>query len=73
MEVRPQTQIELAQWIPQSALRIAESGIQTAADIAQMRAAGYHAFLVGESLMSEPNPSDALAALLEPETSLKYV
>ena len=73
MEVQPQTQIELAQWLPQSAMLVAESGIRTAADIAQMRAAGYHAFLIGESLMKQPSPSEALAALLEPEASLKYV
>ncbi len=65
MEVRPEDQAELARWLPQSAVRVAESGIRTAADMARMAAAGYDAFLVGESLMREPDPAVALAGLLE--------
>jgi indole-3-glycerol phosphate synthase len=67
MEVRPQTQIELAQWLPQEAMLVAESGIRTAADITAMRAAGYGAFLIGESLMRQPDPGEALIALLQHE------
>ncbi|MGD9762949.1 MAG: indole-3-glycerol phosphate synthase TrpC [Candidatus Binatia bacterium] len=50
--------------IPPTALAVAESGIETAGDIARLRAAGYQAFLVGESLMRAPDPAAALAALL---------
>ncbi len=67
MQVEPRTQIELAQWLPRHTVHVAESGIQSAADIAQMRGAGYDAFLVGESLMRQPDPAAALAALLAPE------
>lgn len=76
MEVRPQTQIELAQWLPTDAVRVAESGIRTPADISDMRAAGYGAFLIGESLMRQPDPAEALAALLEHEyapANMKHV
>jgi indole-3-glycerol phosphate synthase len=66
MHVDPQTQLDLAQHMPPQALAIAESGIRTPADLARLRAAGYAAFLVGESLMREPNPAAALAALLAP-------
>lgn len=52
--------------IPRGALAIAESGIETAADITRLRAAGYDAFLVGESLMRAPDPGAALRALLAP-------
>jgi indole-3-glycerol phosphate synthase len=65
MEVQPQTQIELGRLLPATALRVAESGIRHAADIAHMAEAGYDAFLVGESLMRQPDPAAALAALLE--------
>jgi len=65
MEVRPEDQAELARWLPQGAVRVAESGIRTGADMARMAAAGYDAFLVGESLMREPDPAAALAGLLE--------
>lgn len=50
--------------IPAGAVAVAESGIERAADIARLRAAGYEAFLVGESLMREPDPGAALRALL---------
>jgi indole-3-glycerol phosphate synthase len=64
MQVDPQTQIELAQLLPRTVLRVAESGIRNAADIARMTDAGFDAFLVGESLMREPDPGAALASLL---------
>lgn len=63
-EVRLETSLELASSLPESTVRIAESGIHTAADIARLRAAGFNAFLVGESLMRQPNPEQALMRLL---------
>jgi indole-3-glycerol phosphate synthase len=67
MQVEPQTLIDLAQWLTRDAVHVAESGIRNAAEIAQLRCAGYNAFLVGESLMRQPDPATALSALLEPE------
>jgi indole-3-glycerol phosphate synthase len=64
LEVRLETSIELASSLPPNAVRIAESGIHTAADIAHLRAAGFNAFLVGESLMRQPDPDKALMRLL---------
>jgi indole-3-glycerol phosphate synthase len=69
MQVLPQTQIELAQWLPRGAVRVAESGIRSAADMARLQEVGYDAFLVGESLMRQPDPAAALATLLEREYS----
>jgi indole-3-glycerol phosphate synthase len=66
MRVDPQTQLDLAPHLPPRTLAIAESGIRTPADIARLRVAGYHGFLVGESLMREPNPAAALTFLLSP-------
>jgi len=62
--VRLETSIELAGWIPASVVRVAESGISTAEDMAQLRAAGFDAFLIGESLMRQTDPGAALAGLL---------
>jgi indole-3-glycerol phosphate synthase len=42
---------------------VTESGIATAADVARMRCAGIHAFLVGESFMRETDPGAALHRL----------
>ena len=55
---------ELAEMLPSSAVKVAESGIHTAADIDRLRAAGYEAFLIGESLMRQTHPGGALANLL---------
>jgi indole-3-glycerol phosphate synthase len=63
-EVSLETSVRLNTKIPLTALRVAESGINTAADIAKLRSIGYQAFLIGESLMKQPSPGDALKELL---------
>jgi indole-3-glycerol phosphate synthase len=63
-EVRLETSLELGGRIPSAAVRVAESGIAAPEDIARLRAAGFDAFLIGESLMRQPDPGVALAALL---------
>jgi indole-3-glycerol phosphate synthase len=63
-EVRLEVALELAGRIPKSVVRVAESGISTAEDISRLRAAGFDAFLIGESLMRQADPGAALAELL---------
>ena len=63
-EVDLQTAVRLAPKIPAGALKVAESGIHTAEDVRLLRAAGYAAFLVGETLMKAEDPGDALQRLL---------
>ncbi len=60
---------ELARHLPAAAVRVAESGLGSHADLQRMTRAGYNAFLIGESLMRAADPGDALAALLQPETA----
>ena len=67
--VRTDVFFELASAIPKDAVKVAESGIRTAEDIASLRAAGYDAFLIGETLMRQPDPAAALATLLDREYS----
>jgi indole-3-glycerol phosphate synthase len=55
---------ELAAKLPKDAVKVAESGIHTAADMARLRAVGYEAFLIGESLMRKAEPGEALRELL---------
>ncbi|MGB7264775.1 MAG: indole-3-glycerol phosphate synthase TrpC [Terracidiphilus sp.] len=64
-EVNSQTSLVLADRIPSSVVRVTESGISTAEDIVRLRGAGFHAFLIGESLMRQPDPGEALATLLK--------
>ena len=63
-EVRMETSLELASRIPASVIRVAESGISTSEDIDRLRTAGFDAFLIGESLMRQPDPGAALSILL---------
>jgi indole-3-glycerol phosphate synthase len=58
------TAFRLASLMPKNVLSVAESGIQNGKDIARLRAAGYQAFLIGESLMKAPSPGNALRTLI---------
>jgi indole-3-glycerol phosphate synthase len=58
------TAFRLAPSIPKNILGVAESGISSGADIARLRAAGFKAFLIGESLMKARCPGEALREVL---------
>jgi indole-3-glycerol phosphate synthase len=58
------TALRLAAMIPRDVISVAESGIDNGADIARLRAAGYQAFLIGESLMKAESPGQALKSLI---------
>jgi indole-3-glycerol phosphate synthase len=62
--VRMETSLELVERIPRSAIRVTESGIATSDDVTRLRAAGFDAFLIGESLMRKAYPGAALSELL---------
>jgi indole-3-glycerol phosphate synthase len=62
-DVRMETSLELVDRIPSSVIRVAESGITKREDIERLRAAGFNALLIGESLMRAPDPGAALAEL----------
>ncbi len=62
-EVSLQTTLDLLPRVPAGRLVVTESGILARADVAQMRAAGVNAFLVGEAFMRAPSPGAALDAL----------
>ena len=54
------TTLQLRPRVPDDRILVTESGILDAADVATMRAAGVHAFLVGEAFMRAPEPGEAL-------------
>jgi len=65
------TSLQLAECIPAGVVKIAESGIESAEDIARLRQAGFDGFLIGEMLMRAASPGDALRALLGPAISAR--
>ncbi len=62
------TALRLAERMPKNVVSVAESGIHTGADIARLHAAGYHAFLIGESLMKAESPGGVLRTLIAEAT-----
>jgi len=65
LEVSLETSLRLAEKLPPGTLAVSESGIRTSNDIRRLMAAGYQAFLIGESLMKQADPGTALAQLIE--------
>ncbi len=63
-DVRLERSLELVDRIPSTVVRVAESGISSPDDVALLRAAGFHAFLIGESLMRQPDPGAAIQELI---------
>ncbi|MBS1853101.1 MAG: indole-3-glycerol phosphate synthase TrpC [Acidobacteria bacterium] len=63
-QVDLETVFRLAERFPGDITRVAESGIHCGEDLARLQAAGYDAFLIGESLMKTAKPGETLQALL---------
>ena len=63
-EVDPETAFRLAELLPKEAVKVAESGIRSGEEIARLRAAGYQAFLIGETLMRAERAREVLQALV---------
>jgi len=55
--------LRMANLIPVGVTRVAESGVRGAADAAELHEAGYHAILVGESLVTSSDPAEAVRLL----------
>ena len=64
-EVSLDTSRQLASLIPDTALRISESGLGQAAQLRELKALGYGGFLMGESFMKRANPGAALQGFLK--------
>jgi indole-3-glycerol phosphate synthase len=67
-EVSLDTTLTLLKHVPADRLLVTESGVSTAADVARLREAKIHAFLVGEAFMRADDPGVALAALFPDAT-----
>ncbi|HXE14424.1 MAG TPA: indole-3-glycerol phosphate synthase TrpC [Bryobacteraceae bacterium] len=63
-EVTLETSLRLSERMPANVTRVSESGIFQRRDIELLQGAGFHAFLIGESLMKAGDPVAALKALV---------
>lgn len=57
---------KLSARMPKGTTKVAESGIKTIDDVKRLCAAGYSAFLVGESLLRQNDRAAAVRSLIEP-------
>jgi indole-3-glycerol phosphate synthase len=62
-EVDPRRAVRLARRIPSGVLKVAESGIGGPDDLRRLADAGYDGALVGEHLVTAPDPAEALRRL----------
>jgi indole-3-glycerol phosphate synthase len=62
-EVDTDRAVRMAPLMPEGVVRVAESGVRGPDDAARLAAAGYHAVLVGESLVTSGDPQAGVAAL----------
>ena len=64
LEVNVETSLQLIEHIPDDCIAVSESGLRSADDLKKLRAAGFDAFLIGESFMRDADPGAALGRLL---------
>lgn len=55
-----ETSYRLAEKLPREAVKVSESGISNPQTVRELREAGFHGFLIGETFMREPQPGQAL-------------
>jgi indole-3-glycerol phosphate synthase len=63
-EVDHERAVRMAGLIPSEAVKVAESGVRGGDDARQLRAAGYDAVLVGETLVTSSDPSATIRELV---------
>jgi indole-3-glycerol phosphate synthase len=68
-EVDTQRAVRVAGSLPDHVVRVAESGVRHRDDVTRLADAGFDAVLVGEALVTAPDPGAALAALMGVEAS----
>lgn len=64
LTVNTKTSFDLVARIPDHCIAVSESGLRAHDDLLKLRAAGFDAFLIGEQLMTAPDPGYALQTLL---------
>lgn len=65
-QVHLETSLTLVEAIPEDCIAVSESGLRSHEDLVRLRRAGFDAFLIGEHLMSDPDPAASMRALIAP-------
>jgi indole-3-glycerol phosphate synthase len=63
-EVRLETSLDLVESIPDDCIAVSESGLNSHADLVRLRAAGFDAFLIGETILKANDPGEPLRELI---------
>jgi indole-3-glycerol phosphate synthase len=71
LEVNMRASEELIARMPGGIVAVSESGLKSADDLIRLRALGYSAFLIGERLMTQADPGEALRQLLASASDTK--
>ena len=64
LAVDKEASYRLAMRMPEGAIPVSESGLQTRDDVDRLSSAGYEAFLIGERFMTDADPAAALRELI---------
>jgi indole-3-glycerol phosphate synthase len=64
-ETNLEASCRLAEKLPNSVVKISESGIKSPSEIAEMRNAGFDGFLIGETFMRNDKPGEALKQFID--------
>ena len=65
-QVHLETSLTLVEAIPEECIAVSESGLRSHEDLLRLRRAGFDAFLIGEHLMTDPDPAVSMRALIGP-------
>ena len=71
LEVHPEVFAPIAQTLPNGVVRVAESGILSPAEAARYVGEGAHALLIGEALVRDGNPTQAVGAMIDAAAAAK--
>jgi len=73
LAVDVEASFRLAARMPPGVVAVSESGLQSRADVERLSAAGYHAYLIGERFMTDPDPAAAIATLMGTRSGTRVV
>ena len=72
-EIDIENALRLAEKLPAGMIKIAESGISTAEQVATFKQRGFHGFLIGEQFMKESQPGLACKKFIRQLNTLQHV